>query len=97
MEISDLCSVSEEVRLVLKGVNQWNSVCMQILRNTKILFSRLWHVGEKAENQPYWVLALQLGAECTTTLDESVTHVVTNTKFTEKASIQPIVVVLCQS
>ena len=57
---------------------------MQILAKTKVLFSRLWHVGEKSEEQPLWLLALQLGAECTTKLDSSVTHVVTNTKFTEK-------------
>ena len=59
---------------------------MQILKGTKVLFSRLWHVGEKSEEQPLWILATQLGAECTTRLDGSVTHVVTDTKLTEKVS-----------
>ena len=57
---------------------------MQVLKGTKVLFSRLWHVGEKSEEQPLWILAKQLGAECTAKLDDSVTHVVTDTKLTEK-------------
>lgn len=57
---------------------------MQILKSTKVLFSRLWHVGERSEEQPLWILATQLGAKCTTQLDNSVTHVVTNTLLTEK-------------
>lgn len=54
-----------------------------------MIFSRLWQVGEKSEQQPLWLLATQLGAQCTTTLDSTVTHLVTDTKFTEKVLARP--------
>lgn len=48
------------------------------------MFSRLWPTDTRSEDAPLWKLALQLGAQCTTALDDAVTHVVTNTRYTEK-------------
>ena len=59
----------------------------QVLDGCRLLFSRLWHVGLKNEDQHLWSLAIDLGASCTTETDDSVTHLVTSTTLTEKVSL----------
>ena len=59
----------------------------QVLKGCKVLFSRLWHVGLKNEDQPQWLLASILGAMCTVEPDDSVTHLVTTNLSTDKVSI----------
>ena len=60
------------------------SLVAQVLQGTKLMFSRLWPTDVKSQDHHLWQMAERLGAECTTVLDNSVTHVVTNTKSTAK-------------
>ncbi|ONK69721.1 uncharacterized protein A4U43_C05F26030 [Asparagus officinalis] len=70
---------SRDVRKVLKLIRQ------EILQGCKIVFSRVFPSSARAEDQPIWKLAQQLGAICSTEVDASVTHVVSTDKTTEKA------------
>ena len=60
------------------------SLVAQVLQGTKLMFSRLWPTDVKSQEHHLWQMAERLGAECSTVLDDSVTHVVTNTKSTAK-------------
>ena len=58
----------------------------RVLLGCKICFSRVFPQGEtNPENHPLWRLAEEFGAECTRTLDDAVTHLVTTSEGTEKA------------
>lgn len=57
----------------------------KILAGCRIVFSRVFPVGEAhPQMHPLWKSAEQFGAECTTHLDEQVTHVVANSLGTDK-------------
>ncbi|KAH9304733.1 hypothetical protein KI387_009137 [Taxus chinensis] len=68
-----------DVRQVLKAVR------LKILEGCKIVFSRIFPTAYPAEKHHLWRLAEELGATCSTTLDESVTHVVALDLGTDKA------------
>ncbi|XP_031490042.1 RNA polymerase II C-terminal domain phosphatase-like 3 isoform X2 [Nymphaea colorata] len=59
----------------------------RILQGCKIIFSRVFPVGEANPHlHPLWKLAEQFGAVCTNQLDEQVTHVVANSLGTDKVN-----------
>ncbi|CAN6472426.1 unnamed protein product [Victoria cruziana] len=59
----------------------------RILHGCKIIFSRVFPVGEANPHlHPLWKLAEQFGAFCTNQLDEQVTHVVANSLGTDKVN-----------
>ncbi|KAG6396412.1 hypothetical protein SASPL_142561 [Salvia splendens] len=59
----------------------------KILAGCRIVFSRVFPVGEAhPQMHPLWKSAEQFGAECTTHLDEQVTHVVANSLGTDKVN-----------
>ncbi|KAI3883968.1 hypothetical protein MKX03_028604 [Papaver bracteatum] len=68
-----------DVRHVLKTVRG------EVLNGCKLVFSGIWPIGEKAENQKLWRVAEELGAICSEELDSSVTHVVSTDVGTEKS------------
>ncbi|XP_072995592.1 RNA polymerase II C-terminal domain phosphatase-like 4 isoform X2 [Typha latifolia] len=70
---------SRDVRQVIKKIRQ------EILEGCKIVFS--WECSSKsrAEDQPMWKIAEQLGATCCTEVDSSVTHVVVIDSGTQNA------------
>ncbi|XP_057873270.2 RNA polymerase II C-terminal domain phosphatase-like 4 isoform X2 [Cryptomeria japonica] len=68
-----------DVRQVLRAVR------LKILEGCKIVFSRIFPTAYPAEKHHLWRLAEELGATCSTTLDESVTHVVALDLGTDKA------------
>ncbi len=47
-----------------------------ILKNTVILFSRIFPLNAKPEEQPEWYRVKQLGGKCTTQLGLNVTHLI---------------------
>ncbi|XP_019163218.1 PREDICTED: RNA polymerase II C-terminal domain phosphatase-like 4 isoform X2 [Ipomoea nil] len=71
--------LDRDVREVLKGVRK------EVLEGCKIVFSRVFPTKFHAENHHLWRMAEQLGATCTTELDQSVTHVVSMDAGTEKS------------
>ncbi|PIA40606.1 hypothetical protein AQUCO_02500368v1 [Aquilegia coerulea] len=63
----------------------------KILGGCRILFSRIFPVGEaKPHQHPLWQTAEQFGAVCTTQIDNQVTHVVANSPGTDKPYFQQI-------
>ncbi|KAL7224238.1 hypothetical protein ACSBR1_025659 [Camellia fascicularis] len=68
-----------DVRQVLKTVRK------EVLKGCKVVFSRVIPTKFQAENHYLWKMAEQLGAECLTEVDPSVTHVVSNDTGTEKS------------
>ncbi|KAF5194342.1 Rna polymerase ii c-terminal domain phosphatase-like [Thalictrum thalictroides] len=59
----------------------------KILAGCRILFSRIFPVGEaKPHQHPLWQTAEQFGAVCTTQIDNLVTHVVANSPGTDKVN-----------
>ncbi|XWS39372.1 hypothetical protein CRYUN_Cryun18bG0047700 [Craigia yunnanensis] len=60
----------------------------QILAGCRIVFSRVFPVGEANPNlHPLWKTAEQFGAVCTNQIDEHVTHVVANSLGTDKVNL----------
>ncbi|KAG4156705.1 hypothetical protein ERO13_D02G012800v2 [Gossypium hirsutum] len=74
---SDLAS--RDVRQVLKTVRK------ELLKDCKIVFSRVFPTKFQPENHLLWKMAEQLGATCSTETDSSVTHVVSMDAGTEKS------------
>ncbi|KAG6405712.1 hypothetical protein SASPL_133304 [Salvia splendens] len=59
----------------------------KILAGCRIVFSRMFPVGEKnPQMHPLWQMAEQFGAVCTKQIDEQVTHVVANSLGTNKVN-----------
>ncbi|KAK9090016.1 hypothetical protein Sjap_023193 [Stephania japonica] len=59
----------------------------KILGGCRIVFSRVFPVGEANPHlHPLWQNAEQFGAVCTTQIDEQVTHVVANSRGTDKVN-----------
>lgn len=56
-----------------------------ILKNVKILFSRIFPLHVVPEEQPLWRLAECLGATCVKEMAPDVTHVVAESRVTDKA------------
>lgn len=61
------------------------SLRKEILKGCKIVFSHVFPTKFQAENHHLWKMAEQLGATCSTEIDESVTHVVSADAGTEKS------------
>jgi len=70
---------SRDVRQVIKAVR------LKVLEGCKIVFSRIFPMDYPAEKHHLWRTAEELGATCSTALDESVTHVVALDLGTDKA------------
>ncbi|XP_038710166.1 RNA polymerase II C-terminal domain phosphatase-like 4 isoform X2 [Tripterygium wilfordii] len=69
-----------DVRQVLKTVRK------EVLKNCKLVFSRVFPTTMfQAEKHQLWKMAEQLGASCSTELDQTVTHVVSTDAGTEKS------------
>ncbi|CAM8956619.1 unnamed protein product [Rhodiola kirilowii] len=59
----------------------------KILRGCRIVFSRIFPVGEASPHlHPLWQTAEQFGASCTNQIDDKVTHIVTNSLGTGKVN-----------
>nr|XP_016468745.1 PREDICTED: RNA polymerase II C-terminal domain phosphatase-like 4 [Nicotiana tabacum] len=71
--------MERDVRQVLKQVRK------EILKGCKIVFTRVFPTQFQAENHHLWKLAEQLGATCSTEVDQSVTHVVSMDAGTDKS------------
>ncbi|MCL7035124.1 hypothetical protein MKW94_027881 [Papaver nudicaule] len=71
--------MGRDVRQLLKAVRG------EVLNGCKLVFSHVWGMEEKPENQKLWKLAEELGASCCKELDSSVTHVVSTDMRTEKS------------
>lgn len=68
-----------DVRNILASEQQ------KILSGCKILFSRIFPIGETNPHQhPLWQTCEKFGAICTNQIDEDITHVVANSLGTEK-------------
>ncbi|GKU92882.1 hypothetical protein SLEP1_g6548 [Rubroshorea leprosula] len=60
----------------------------KILANCRIVFSRIFPVGEvNPQLHPLWQTAEQFGAVCTNQIDEQVTHVVAHSPGTDKVLV----------
>ncbi|KAF5725871.1 RNA polymerase II ctd phosphatase putative isoform 1 [Tripterygium wilfordii] len=68
-----------DARQVLKTVRK------EVLKNCKLVFSRVFPTKFQAEKHHFWKMAEQLGASCSTELDQTVTHVVSTDAGTEKS------------
>jgi RNA polymerase II C-terminal domain phosphatase-like 3/4 len=68
-----------DVRQVIRAVRR------EVLSGCKVAFSRVIPLEVCAEDHRMWRLTEQLGAVCTTDVDETVTHVVARDPGTEKA------------
>ncbi|KAI3854549.1 hypothetical protein MKW92_042081 [Papaver armeniacum] len=71
--------MERDVRHVLKTVRG------EVLNGCKLVFSGIWRIGEKAENQKLWRVAEELGAICCEELGSSVTHVISADVGTKKS------------
>ncbi|XP_060171792.1 RNA polymerase II C-terminal domain phosphatase-like 4 [Lycium barbarum] len=71
--------MERDVRQVLKTVRK------EILKGCKIVFTGVIPIQCQPENHHYWKLAEQLGAEISTEVDHSVTHVISVNDKTEKS------------
>lgn len=60
-------------------------VRQEILQGCKLVFSRVFPLNSRMEDQLYWKMAEELGAVCCTEVDSSVTHIVAKDSGTEKA------------
>jgi RNA polymerase II C-terminal domain phosphatase-like 3/4 len=58
---------------------------MEILQGCHIVFSWVFPLGVKPEEQEIWKLAEEMGARCYSAVDDSVTHVVATADSTVKA------------
>ncbi|KAL4271790.1 hypothetical protein GQ457_13G028260 [Hibiscus cannabinus] len=74
---SDLAS--RDVRQVLKRVRK------EVLKDCKLVFSRVFPTKFQAEKHLLWKMAEQLGATCSTETSSSITHVVSLDAGTEKS------------
>lgn len=70
---------TRDVRQVLKSIRR------EVLKDCKIVFSRVFPTKFQAANHHLWRIAEQLGATCSTELDSHVTHVVATDTGTEKS------------
>lgn len=61
------------------------TVRKEVLKDCKIVFSRVFPTKFQPENHLLWKMAEQLGATCSTETDSSVTHVVSMDAGTEKS------------
>ena len=61
------------------------SIRREVLKDCKIVFSRVFPTKFQAANHHLWRIAEQLGATCSTELDSHVTHVVATDAGTEKS------------
>ncbi|PPS00508.1 hypothetical protein GOBAR_AA20154 [Gossypium barbadense] len=61
------------------------TVRKEVLKNCKIVFSRVFPTKFQPENHLLWKMAEQLGATCSTETDSSVTHIVSMDAGTEKS------------
>lgn len=61
------------------------SVRKEILKDCKVVFSRVFPTNSQAEDQHIWKIAEKLGATCSTELDPQVTHVVSMDAGTDKS------------
>ncbi|KAK6127048.1 hypothetical protein DH2020_039209 [Rehmannia glutinosa] len=68
-----------DVRQVLKAVGK------EVLKDCKVVFSRVFPTNFPAEQHTLWKMAEQLGATCSTEIDPSVTHVVSTDAGTHKS------------
>ncbi|KAK6126946.1 hypothetical protein DH2020_039311 [Rehmannia glutinosa] len=68
-----------DVRQVLKTVRK------EVLKDCKVIFSRVFPTNFPAEHHTLWKMAEQLGATCSIELDPSVTHVVSTDAGTDKS------------
>lgn len=57
----------------------------EVLKDCKIVFSRVFPIRFPAEHHHLWKMAEQLGATCLTEHDSTVTHVVSTDAGTEKS------------
>uniref|UniRef100_A0A0E0L235 RNA polymerase II C-terminal domain phosphatase-like n=1 Tax=Oryza punctata TaxID=4537 RepID=A0A0E0L235_ORYPU len=70
---------SRDVRQVIKRVRQ------EVLEGCKLVFTRVFPLDRRPQDQMLWKMAEQLGAVCCTDVDSTVTHVVALDLGTEKA------------
>ncbi|XP_052156875.1 RNA polymerase II C-terminal domain phosphatase-like 4 isoform X1 [Oryza glaberrima] len=70
---------SRDVRQVIKRVRQ------EVLQGCKLVFTRVFPLHQRPQDQMLWKMAEQLGAVCCTDVDSTVTHVVALDLGTEKA------------
>lgn len=68
-----------DVRQVLKTVRK------EVLKDCRIVFTRVIRTDSTAEHHPLWRMAEQLGATCLIDVDPSVTHVVSLDPGTDKS------------
>lgn len=57
----------------------------EVLKDCKIVFTRVIQINFTAEHHHLWRMAEQLGATCSTDVDPSVTHVVSGDAGTDKS------------
>lgn len=67
------------MRQVLKSVRK------EVLKDCKIVFTRVIPTNSMAEQHHFWRMAEQLGASCSMEVDLSVTHVVSLDAGTDKS------------
>ncbi|KAF0922898.1 hypothetical protein E2562_002146 [Oryza meyeriana var. granulata] len=70
---------SRDVRQVIKRVRQ------EVLEGCKLVFTRVFPLHQRPQDQMLWKMAEQLGAVCCTDVDSTITHVVALDLGTEKA------------
>ncbi|GAB2219300.1 hypothetical protein Droror1_Dr00006935 [Drosera rotundifolia] len=70
---------SRDVRQVLRTIRK------QILQDCKLVFSRVFPLNFLPEADRHWRMAEQLGATCSTEVEDSITHVVSLDPGTEKS------------
>ncbi|XP_021729225.1 RNA polymerase II C-terminal domain phosphatase-like 4 [Chenopodium quinoa] len=70
---------ARDVRQVLKQIRK------EVLKDCKIVFSRVIPTKYQAANHHLWKMAEQLGAKCSIEVDSSVTHVVSTDAGTDKS------------
>ncbi|KAL2928485.1 RNA polymerase II C-terminal domain phosphatase-like 4 [Bienertia sinuspersici] len=71
--------ILDDTEAVLKQIRK------EVLKDCKLVFSRVFPTKSQAANHHLWKIAEQLGATCSIELDSSVTHVVSTDAGTEKS------------
>lgn len=61
------------------------TVRKEVLKGCKLVFTRIILTNFTAQDHPLWRMAKQLGANCSTETDPSVTHVVSGDPGTDKS------------
>lgn len=79
------CLYQTEYKIICLFLQVLKTIRMEVLKGCKIIFSHVFPIKFQAENHPFWRMAEQLGATCSTELDPSVTHVVSTDIGTEKS------------